>query len=131
MTDPGTICVEASARRQDGAVEVTLRLDIPEGTHIEAHEPPDPLLIPTVAHVAVPEATTVSYPEAVEKDLDLPGPPLLVYEGTVTIRARGPADDTVETAEGTITYQPCVGGACLPPRDHTWRAPIVGAPRGL
>lgn len=125
MADPGTIDVEASARRDAGRVELTLRLHIPEGTHIEAHEPPEPFLVPTVAEFADLEVTSVGYPDPVEKDLGLPGPPLLVYEGRVSITAEGRADDALRTASGTIRYQPCVGGACLPPREQTWRAPIT------
>jgi hypothetical protein len=128
MTDPGTIEVEASAWRDAGAVEVTLRLNIPESVHIEAHEPPEPFLIPTVAEFANLEVTGVCYPDPVQKDLGFPGPPLLVYEGRVSITAAGSADDTLHIAQGTIRYQPCVGGACLPPREQTWQTPIERAP---
>lgn len=124
MTDPGTIGVEASAWRDARTVEVTLRLDIPEGAHIEAHEPPEPFLIPTVAEFAGLEVTRVCYPEPVQKDLGLPGPPLLVYQGGVSITAVGTADVNLQIAQGTIRYQPCVGGACLPPREQTWQTLI-------
>lgn len=124
MADPGTIDVDASARRDDGKITLTLRLRIPEGTHIEAHEPPEPFLIPTVVEFANLEVARVGYPEPVEKDLGIGGPPLLVYEGSVSITAEGPADDTVRAARGTIRYQPCVGGACLPPTERPWLAAI-------
>lgn len=125
MADPGTIDVHASAHRADDHVEVTLELDIPEGTHIEAHEPPDPLLIPTVVEFDDLDVTRVRYPEPSQKDLGFPGqPPLLVYEGRVAITAAGRLDENVDVVHGTIRCQPCVGGACLPPRDQRWQAPI-------
>ncbi|MDP8928158.1 MAG: hypothetical protein M3O70_06170 [Actinomycetota bacterium] len=131
MGDPGTISVEASARRYADKVELTLWLHIPDGAHVEAHEPPDPALIPTVVEFTDLEARSVSYPEPVEKDLGLPGPPLLVYEGSISVTAEGRADETLQIARGTIRYQPCVGGACLPPREQTWQVPIEpAAPSG-
>lgn len=118
------IRVEPSARREDGAVRVTLRLEIPAGTHIEAHEPSRPFLVPTEVSFRDVEPERVSYPEPTEKDLGLPGPPLLVYEGHVTITAEAPAEEELRTVRGTIRYQPCVDGACLPPTEAEWRAPV-------
>lgn len=129
MTDLGTITVDGEARQHDRSVEVTLWLRIPEDAHIETHEPSDPLLIPTVVDFEDLDVTEVAYPEPVAKDLGLPGPPLLVYEGCVGVTARGRADGTREAVEGTIRYQPCVGGACLPPRQQRWRVPLRRRPR--
>lgn len=125
MAEPGIIDVEARAYGNAGKVELTLDLYIPEGTHLEAHEPPDPFLIPTEVDFDGLEVIAVSYPEPTEKDLGLGGPALQVYEGTVSITARGRTDETVEFASGTVRYQPCVGGACLPPREQEWRTPIL------
>lgn len=126
MSEPGDIHVQATATSEGGLVEVEIRLLIPPGTHIEAHEPAFPLLIPTVVELEELEVTSVSYPEPVEKTFGLPGPPLLVYEGEVSIRARARAKQALRTARGTVRFQPCVGGACLPPRSKPWQARVEG-----
>lgn len=132
MADPGTISVEASARRgTDSRVKVTLWLHIPEGVHVEPHEPSEPTLIPTVVTFANLDVSGVSYPQPVEKDFGLPGAPLLVYEGSIPITAAGRADETTRLLHGTVRFQPCVGGACLPPREQLWQTSIQpGAPSG-
>lgn len=128
MRDPGTIRVQASARRTSAEkIEVQLALDIPERVHIEPHEPPEPWLIPTVVDFGDIEVTHVSYPEPEEKDVGLPGGPMPVYHGRVTVTAEGRIDEHLQTVHGTIRYQPCVGGACLPPRTDSWKTSIESA----
>ncbi len=124
MTDHGTIDVKASARRRGDRVEVQLLLEMPENTHIEPHEPPDPFLIPTVVELEDLEVDSIVYPEPTEKDIGLPGAPLLVYRGGVRITAQARADARRQTLRGTIRYQPCVGSACLPPRTQRWEAAV-------
>lgn len=131
MGDPGTISVNALARRVAGKVKVTLWLHIPEGAHVEPHQPSEPTLIPTVVEFTDLEVSSVSYPQPVKKDLGLPGPPLIVYQGSIRITAEGRARETRRMLHGTIRYQPCVGGACLPPREQPWQASIQpGDPAG-
>lgn len=124
MAEPGTVHVEPSARREDGTIRVTLRLHIPRDTHIQAYEPALPSLVPTEVDFRNLDPDRVSYPDPVEKDLRLPGPPLLVYENRVTIVAKGRADGGLRTVRGAVRYQPCVGGACLPPREVSWDARV-------
>lgn len=125
MRDVPGIRVEASARRTADRVRIEVRLRIPDRVHVEPHEPPDPLLVPTVVTFDDLEVESASYPAPTEKDLGLPGPPLLVYEGTVTVTAEGHVGEELDVARGVVRYQPCVGGACLPPEEKPWRAPIV------
>lgn len=128
MRDSGTIRIEASARRTSAEkVEVKLKLHIPDRAHIEAHEPVEPWLIPTVVNFDDLEVASVSYPEPARKNIGLPSDPMLVYQGRVTITAEGRADESLQAMRGTICYQPCVGGACLPPREDSWAAPIESA----
>ena len=125
MEDAGTIDLHAVATRRGREVEVTLVLEIPESVHIEPHVPDDPLLIPTVIDFDGLDAKEIEYPLPEEKDLGFSGiPPLSVYEGRKVVTAVLHAPDPVRTISGTIRYQPCVGGACLPPRTQTWRAPV-------
>jgi uncharacterized protein len=126
MADRGAIGVAATALRHGDRVTVRLDLDIPPGTHIEAHEPLEPFFIPTVAEFVNLDVHEVRYPDPVPKPLPgIPGPPLLVYEGRVTVTAEGTtADDVVH---GTIHFQPCVGGACLPPRSQLWSMQVSTA----
>ena len=70
------------------------------------------------------EDATVDYPEPVSKDLGMPGMALSVYEGTVRFVVRGKPAPGIDVVRGSVSYQPCVGGACLPPRGSTWRAAL-------
>lgn len=124
MSDLGQVEVGATATVQDnGFAEVVLRVSIPSNTHIEAHEPAEPFLIPTVAETAGLSELDVEYPEPRLKDLGLPGAELLVYEGDIEIRLRGRLIEQ-GVLGGTVRYQPCVGGACLPPRIQQWQAEV-------
>lgn len=124
MSEPGTISLEAEARRRGRSAEVTLIAEIPPGTHIEPHVPPQPFLIPTVVEVEGLERAGVDYPQPVRKELGYSDIALSVYEGTVRFVIRGEAAPDVEVIRGTVSYQPCVGGACLPPRASTWAAKV-------
>jgi Thiol:disulfide interchange protein DsbD, N-terminal len=120
----GTVSIDASARREGSSVNLTLRVDIPDNTHIEAHEPPEPFLIPTVLEIEDLSDVSVDYPSAEATDIGVPGAELLVYRGTVTIAARGKADRSIAALKGALRYQPCVGGACLPPRSAGWETSL-------
>ncbi len=120
MTDLGTITVRPTARMRDGVADVLLRVEIPDNVHIEAHEPPEPFLIPTVAEVDGLTDVEAEYPAPRRKNIGLPGAELIVYYGRIEIRLRGRPTVPLQALRGRITYQPCVGGACLPPRTDDW-----------
>jgi hypothetical protein len=122
----GEVSIDASAHRQRETVHLTLTVHIPGNTHIEAHEPPEPFLIPTVAEIYSLSDVSVEYPAPQVKDIGVPGTELLVYEGTLMISARGTTDHSVGEVTGCLRYQPCVGGACLPPRTAGFKASIEG-----
>lgn len=124
MSEPGALVLEPTAGRNGGAVEVRLTARIPDGTHIESHEPAEPFLIPTVLDVENLRDATVAYPPPIEKDVGIPGVRLSVFEGTVTFVAHGEAEPAEKEVRGTLRYQPCVHGACLPPRSVAWSAAI-------
>lgn len=126
MPERESFRVRAAAERSDDHVRVTLRVTLPDGVHIEPHQPTDPYLIPTVLAVEGVEDLAITYPRPVVKDLGWNGLALTVLEGALdfVVTGRVPADTTHLT--GTLAYQPCVGGACLPPRTVNWEAPTAG-----
>lgn len=125
MSEPGNVPLEAAGRRHGPSAEVVVTAKIPPNTHIEPHRPADPLLIPTVVEVEGLEDPIVDYPEPVRKELGFSDAALEVYEGTVRFRIRGEAPAGVEVVRGAVSYQPCVGGACLPPRGSHFEAKLV------
>ncbi len=131
VSEPGTISIEAAARRKGHSAEVTLTAEIPQGTHIEPHVPSEPSLIPTVVEVQEGlEETAVDYPDPEYKDLGAQDVVLTVYEGTTQFAVRGRVPPDAEVVRGRVRYQPCVGGACLPPRISSWEADLDNETKG-
>ena len=125
MHEPGTISLAAAARKHGRSAEITVTAEIPPGTHIEPHTPTEPSLIPTVVEVQEGlETATVDYPEPAYKELGAPDMVLSVYEGTVRFSVRGRVLEDAGVVRGRVRYQPCVGGACLPPRISSWEADL-------
>ncbi len=118
--------IRTAAQRHDDHARVTLTVDLPDGVHIEPHQPPEPYLIPTVVDVDGTIDVTVEYPEPVVKDLGWQDARLIVLEGTVQFVISGRVPDEQDRLSGTLRYQPCIGGACLPPRTVQWSAPLTG-----
>ena len=95
---------------------------MPEGFHVQAHEPSDPALIPTVLEVQAPEGATVdeiTYPEPEEFTLAGSSDVLLVNGPKFTIDVRLMLPTT--TAGGDLTvpavlrYQACDDFVCFAP----------------
>lgn len=126
MREREVFVIRTETEHHDDRARVLLTVDLPDGVHIEPHEPAEPHLIPTVLEVDDADEVTVDYPEPVVKDLGWHDATLAVLEGTVrfTISGRVPAD--ADRMSGTLRYQPCVGGACLRPRSISWSAPLRG-----
>jgi thiol:disulfide interchange protein DsbD len=91
---------------------------IAPGWHVNAHEPRDRFLVPTELTVTAPAGVavgTVEYPPPVERKLAFSEAPLLLYEGTVRLRAPvsgGPSG----AFSASLRYQACDDARCLPPR---------------
>lgn len=126
MTRHHALEVRAHARRDGDRVALALTVDLPDGVHIEPHEPADPYLIPTVVTVDGLDDVEVAYPEPTVKDLGWAGATLTVLQGRIVFEVTGRFGD-LDRISGTLRYQPCIGGACLPPRTIAWEAPTVGA----
>lgn len=127
MSERDAFVVRTEAVLSGDTVEVQLTVDLPPSVHIEPHQPVDPYLIPTVLEVEGVDDATVDYPEPAVKDLGWNGVTLTVLEGTLTFVVRGRVRDRSHRVLGTLRYQPCVGGACLPPRTIAWEAPVSGS----
>lgn len=119
--------VQTEADRVGDAVRVILTVELPEGVHIEPHVPTEPTLIPTVLEAAGLSEVVVEYPEPVMKDLDWRGLTLTVLEGSLRFVISGRLQPGVDSMTGTLRYQPCIGGACLPPRTVSLQAPLAGS----
>lgn len=111
-------------------VRIVLQVEVPTGVHIEPHDTADPFLIPTVVTVNGLDDAEVAYPDPVAKDLGWNEVALMVLEGPLRFVITGRRRREVEVVSGGISYQPCLGGACLPPRSVTWSVPLTPATVG-
>jgi hypothetical protein len=127
MHEHEAFVVRTEADRAGDAVRVILTVELPEGVHIEPHVPTEPTLIPTVLEVAGLTGVAVAYPEPVVKDLDWRGLTLTVLEGSLRFIVSGRLQPGIDAMTGTLRYQPCIGGACLPPRTVAVQAPLAGS----
>jgi hypothetical protein len=116
----GSFPIETAVDRIGDEVRIILTVDLPESTHIEPHEPTDPFLIPTVVTVNGLDDPAVEYPVPVEKDLGWHDTVLTVLAGRLQFAITGRVRTAIDQVTGGLTYQPCVGGACLPPRTTMW-----------
>ena len=126
MSDHQALTIHTEAEKSDDLVRLTLTIDLPPGVHIEPHQPPEPYLIPTVLEVDGLSDVTVDYPTPTVKDLGWKDITLTVLEGTLRFVMTGRVNAGLERISGTLHYQPCVGGACLPPRTIRWQSPVSG-----
>lgn len=127
MSEFDSLAVDTDARRSGDDVTITLTVRLPEGTHIEPHEPPESFLIPTVLATDDLREARWTYPEPVTKELGYADMAVTVLEGTLEFTVTGTLATASEVVRGTFSFQPCVGGACLPPRTIAWEAPVGGA----
>jgi DsbC/DsbD-like thiol-disulfide interchange protein len=102
--------------RADGALVIEATIE--SGWHVNAHEPRDEFLIPTTIDVTAPAGSTVGaieYPKPVERRLAFSEDPLLLYEGTIRIRA-ALSGAGKGRFEARLHYQACDDTRCLPPK---------------
>lgn len=122
--------VSGHLRIAAGAVEAVVT--IAPGWHVNAHRPRQEFLIPTVLTLAPPAGAAlgeVEYPEPASKRMSFSEEPLLLYEGTITMRAPvrsgAPAGVT-----GELRYQACNDTTCLAPRTLALRTEDPAAAAG-
>lgn len=122
-----TAVVASAPASAGGTARLTLHVRLPEDVHVQAHEPRDPSLIPTVLTVEAPPGTTVaavSYPPPAELTQAGRREPLAVLGPEFDIEVRL---SVAATASGEVTvpavlrYQACNAAVCFPPA----RAPVI------
>jgi hypothetical protein len=91
MVESGSISVAGHGTRAGNRAQIVLDIDIPENCHIEAHEPAEPFLIPTVIEVHDLHEVEIAYPRPHRKEI-IPGAELLVYD--TRIRQPDPGRDS-------------------------------------
>jgi hypothetical protein len=112
--------------------DLTLTVTLEPGWHVNANDPEQPYLIPTVLEVEPPAGTTIAairYPKAELHRLAFaPDTALRLYAGTFTIGVRL-AGGRPDRFGARLNYQACNEERCLPPR--TLAVPFeAGAAKG-
>ncbi len=112
----------ASSPVGSSTVRLSLTVTMPEMFHVQAHEPRDPALIPTVLDVQAPEGATVNevtYPEPQEFTLAGSSDVLLVYGPEFTINVRLTLPSTITAGDlavpAVLRYQACDDLVCFAP----------------
>jgi DsbC/DsbD-like thiol-disulfide interchange protein len=108
------------------SVDLALTVSMPPDVHVQAHQPKDPLLIPTVLTVEAPEGVkveSIAYPAPSEFAQAGRADPLLVLGPTFEIRVRlavaSDVDDGLRTVPVVLRYQACNDTVCFPPARAT------------
>jgi thiol:disulfide interchange protein DsbD len=108
-----------------GAVDLTVEAVIAPGWHINAHQPTEKFLVPSVLTLTLPDgarADAVRYPDPVARRFAFAGDlELLTYEGTVPLRTTIHVASLATPVEITaaLRFQACDDATCLPPATVT------------
>ena len=121
-----TPVVETASVRPGETMRLSLKVRLPEHVHVQAHEPRDPSLIPTVLTVEAPPGITVeaiTYPPPTEltqagrrDTLAVLGPDFAI-DVRLTVAATAAAGDLAVPA--MLRYQACNDAVCFPPARAT------------
>lgn len=118
--------VKASAERVElsagGTADVSVRLTIAGGYHVNANPATEKFLIPTSLNVKPDAGITaekIDYPQPLRKKFPFAEVPLAVYEGDalikLTLGANRDARPGQHTLAASIRVQPCDDEKCFPP----------------
>ncbi len=123
----GAVAVSAKVQANTLVVDLTIR----RGWHINAHEPLQEELIPTVVNLDKPvpgwRSGEVSYPTPVHKTLGFLSEPLALYEGRVQITMDLQQNDPAVTGPlipVALRLQACDDSICLPPERRVLQVPV-------
>jgi len=120
------------------SADLVLNVSMPPEVHVQAHQPKDPLLIPTVLTVEAPAGISVesiAYPSPTEFAQAGRADPLLVLGPRFEIRVRlsvsRDASDGLRSVPVVLRYQACNETVCFPPARATaaWAVSIAGQAR--
>lgn len=117
-----------------GTVQLSLRVALPEGLHVQANKPRDPALIATVLTVEPPKGVSlidVVYPKATDFAQAGASQPLAVYPNEFDIVVRVKLDPGVAPGSlvvpAKLRYQACNDSICfIPARAETSWTLAVG-----
>jgi DsbC/DsbD-like thiol-disulfide interchange protein len=121
------------------SADLVLTVSMPPDVHIQAHQPKDRLLIPTVLTVEAPDGVkveSIAYPSPTEFAQAGRTEPLLVLGPAFEIRVRlavgNDAVDGVRSIPVVLRYQACNDTVCFPPARATaaWTISVASPPRG-
>jgi hypothetical protein len=124
--------VEPSAIRagRTGTLGVILR--IPEGGHVETHEPAEPFLIPTEVRVEEGEDLVFgppAYPPGEIETFTWSPVVLRVFRGDVLVAVPFAVLADARPGErwirGRVRYQGCTGALCLPPAERAFETTVT------
>lgn len=106
--------------------ELVLQVSMPPEVHVQAHQPKDPLLIPTVLTVEAPPGVRVdaiAYPQPTEFTQSGRPDPLLVlgprFDIQVRLAVEEDATDGMRSIPVVLRYQACNETVCFPPARAT------------
>jgi len=118
----GAIRATATLNNEEEDTWLTVKLNIKDGWHINAHKPLQDNLIPTELIINENDEdwtlSEVQYPESKERRLDFQQAVLALYEGNIEIKARlmhknFPPEKNVVISQ--LKLQACNNTLCLPP----------------
>lgn len=131
---PHVVSIEAPPNltaRRNSPLEISLKLTIRSGYHINSHTPAEEYLIPTVLNwdaSPLGAAHGVDYPKAETVKYEFADKPLSVYSGTVAVVSHFAVPASASRGEAKLTgklrYQACTDRLCLPPRTLNVTVPV-------
>lgn len=117
-----TPVVQRQAVRPGETVNGELRVELPDGIHVQSDNPREDYLIPTVLSFTLPDGVTVeeiTYPPASDWYLQGQEEPLAVFESEFSVRWTLALSEGVSPGAmlipGSFLYQSCDDRLCYPP----------------
>jgi DsbC/DsbD-like thiol-disulfide interchange protein len=112
--------------------DVTVRLTIQSGYHVNANPPTFSYLIPTELKIATADGITagaISYPAPINAKVLFSEKPLAVYEGEIEVRATLKADKSAQPGQHSLPaklrVQACDDQVCYPPGTRDLLIPVI------
>jgi thiol:disulfide interchange protein len=130
-----TTAVDTREVRPGGAVDLVMRVVLPDTLHVQSNTPRDPSLIPTVLTIEPPPGVTVgaiTYPEAFDLAQEGQPEPLAVYGHDFTIRVAITVAGDIGTGAlvipARLRYQACDDKLCYAPAtaEASWAVNVGG-----
>jgi len=110
--------VTARAHVNPRTAKLRVVIDIAPGWHVNAHEPLEEYLLPTVLRAGAAALPKGAYPAADIQRLGFSDSPLALYEGTVVLEMDAPEGAQLPVV---LEVQACNDAQCLQPEELRWR----------